>query len=1248
MNFLKAISLVCLGLVSLGASAQAGFIENKGQYDIPIAFQAELSTHTIYLDKDGFSLLLHDEKQWSEMVHDFHENKLARHYSTEALEPLSLDYQHIKYEFVGANLQNSRGVDTSMGYYNFYLGTDSTQWVSGAHKYTKVLYTDIYPAIDLEYELIDERFKYNFILRPGADINDIQLSIVGADGVDITSDRVTISTQFGSYSEIMPISYEIEKGEKKSVAMRYVALNGNRIGFETPLFRNKVTTVIDPEIIFSTYSGSTVDNFGFTATYDAAGNLYAGGIATSPTTFANGRYPATPGAFSVTFNGGVGLQPATLPCDISISKYTPDGSSLLYATYLGGWSDEYPHSMIVDKDDNLIIFGTTYSSNYPTTATGAFRQNSGNADIIVTKLNSSGTSLLGSTYMGGSGSDGHNIDVASTHYFYADDFRGEVNVDETGNIFVATCSRSQDFPTSSRALYRLNQGIQDGVVFSLNSTLSAVRWSTYLGGLADDALYSVDVMSDGNLLVAGGTRSNLLPTGAGGLVTDLVGNVDGYVAIINANGSNIEHATYVGTDRYDQVFFTEIDQQDNIYVVGHSSGAMPVKGTVYSNANSRQFVSVYNSNLTQLEMSTVFGSGKPTPDITINAFLVDDCGKVYVSGWGANIRGSGERLSNMPITGNAFQKTTDGNDFYIIVFEEELANLDFATYFGGNQTDDHVDGGTSRFDKRGVVYQSVCSSCPNDRYTSRISDFPTSSGAYSETNPSPRCSNASFKLAAVEYNYPPDALDLDFFTKVADTVTVLAFDSFEFEYTVRDPEGDSVFVTFKLPDELKEDAIFFQETYTGLGSITAFFKFFFTCKNARDTFRIKVYVRDNGCPNISSDSSVLTIVVEGPPPLPPPDVFCLYFNQDESLTLEWEPTDDSDEFYRMFLYRESPSGTLIVLDTLYTQGRGSYIDRDVYMPRERGYTYFLRVQNICGIYGDSSYIQNTVKESEVKVKPTEIRMVTVNNEQIEVHYLPSDEPDFDHYEIYRGERSHTESLVYYKSVYARNDTLFVDSNVDVNSISYCYEVRVADDCGHVSAFTDKNCTIVIDGVPINDIARTTRFSMDLNWDYYIGWPNGIETYTLMRAVDTGILRPIIALNDPALSYNDGNLDYDWGGYWYSVQAKQRSGGLDGTSRSNDIYLIQPPLVFVPNAVTANGDNLNDVFGWSDVFVREFEMRLYNRWGEKVFESSNKNETWDANFNKLDLPYSNVYFWIVTFKGWDNEFHTKKGTVTFMR
>ena len=76
--------------------------------------------------------------------------------------------------------------------------------------------------------------------------------------------------------------------------------------------------------------------------------------------------------------------------------------------------------------------------------------------------------------------------------------------------------------------------------------------------------------------------------------------------------------------------------------------------------------------------------------------------------------------------------------------------------------------------------------------------------------------------------------------------------------------------------------------------------------------------------------------------------------------------------------------------------------------------------------------------------------------------------------------------------------------------------------------------------------------------------------------------------------------------------------------------------------------MNDVFGWSDVFVREFEMRLYNRWGEKVFESSNKNETWDANFNKLDLPYSNVYFWIVTFKGWDNEFHTKKGTVTFMR
>lgn len=148
-------------------------------------------------------------------------------------------------------------------------------------------------------------------------------------------------------------------------------------------FKSKVKTIIDPELIFSTYSGSTVDNFGFTASYDDEGNLYSGGIATSPTKFLNGAYPTTPGAFDVTFNGG---EPNTFACDIAISKYSSNGQNLIYATYLGGNANDYPHSLVVDKNNQLIVFGTSTSANYPTTSGAADPFYNGDEDIVISKL----------------------------------------------------------------------------------------------------------------------------------------------------------------------------------------------------------------------------------------------------------------------------------------------------------------------------------------------------------------------------------------------------------------------------------------------------------------------------------------------------------------------------------------------------------------------------------------------------------------------------------------------------------------------------------------------------------------------------------------------------------------------------------------------------------------------------------------------------------------------------------------------
>lgn len=1227
--------------MSFQTQAQTGFMQNLGQYDAPIKYQVDFNDHTIYVDQEGFSILLHDNETWIDWVNEAHEHKQLK--TKRSVSSKTLKFQFVKFELVGANLNSHKGLKPFSSYYNFYVGSDKSKWVSGAKKYEQLYFTNIYPNIDLELEVLDQRFKYNFILKSGANIQDIKLKINGADAININDERLEITTQFGAFSEVMPVSYSVVNGTKQPIVMKYVQ-RGDYIGFEAQQNMAEYTRVIDPELVFSTYSGSSVDNFGFTATFDSSGNLYAGGIATSPTTFSNGRYPVTIGAYDFTFNGGSGNEPANLPCDVTISKYSTDGKTLIYATYLGGTSDEYPHSLIVDKDDNLLIFGTTYSSNFPTQFGAPFPLKNGGMDLFVTKFNATGSALIGSTYVGGSASDGLN-QSSRTRYFYADDFRGEINLDSNGNVYVATCTRSNDFPVTAGVFQTSNNvaNSQEGVVFCLSPDISNLKWSSYFGGNGDDAIYSVDVASDGDLYISGGTTSSNLASTGGSVGTSYNGGrADGFVARISPDGTRLKRTAYWGTGEYDQILSLDIDKYGNIFVVGHSDGGMPTKGNGYKNLGGSQFISKFNSDLNSHLLTTVYGSGNKSPDITVNAFLVDECGKIFVSGWGASLyTGPTAPMRSMPLTNDALQKVTDGNDFHLAVFRRDALELLYATYFGGNRTDDHVDGGTSRFDKRGVIYQSVCSSCPpsSDGQTNRVSDFPTTKGAYSELNPSPRCSNASFKLAFGNLNRPPELRDTIY--------TVTALDTLIFTYTVTDPDDDTINLTFTYPNNIRDAFINPRETFQGETEIDVPFTIAPGCEHVGDTFTIPVYAADRGCPAEKDSLSFFKIVVNPPPVLDPPQVLCLNFINQNALKIEWEGIPSSKYFNRMFLHKVWPDGTHKIIDTLFSNGNGLYEDYDVLNPRERNYTYYLEVENRCGILGPASYSLNSVKESEFPVEATYLKTVTVDGKVIHVEFLKSNEDDFGHYEIYKAPRGKGEP-VYLTSIYGLNDTLFIDNDVDVDNQSYCYQIKVSDNCGHLSALSNYGCSIVIRGQSLNEEKVVPRFKMDLWWDEYLFWNGGVTEYELIRSVDTGNLRPIVRTNFDVRSYLDSDLDYDWGGYWYSIIAYEGAGSQDATSRSNDIYLIQPPLVFVPNAVTANDDNLNDFFGWSDVFVKEFEMRVYNRWGEKVFETTDKNEEWNGVFKDNGLKNSNVYIWVVTYKGWNNQRYTEKGTVTFVR
>ena len=221
------------------------------------------------------------------------------------------------------------------------------------------------------------------------------------------------------------------------------------------------------------------------------------------------------------------------------------------------------------------------------------------------------------------------------------------------------------------------------------------------------------------------------------------GAIDGFVVHLSPTGSAILQSSFLGTAGYDQAYFVQTDKYDNVYVYGQTSGSYPVTAGVYSTPNSGQFIHEMDPTLSKTVFSTMFGSGRGTPDIAPSAFLVDKCQNIYISGWGGILYGYNVPTSStngLQVTPGAFQTTTTGADFYFMVLQKGGVALWYATFFGGPYSHEHVDGGTSRFDKNGIIYQAICESCGG------YSDMPTTPGVWSATNKSPNCNNALVKF----------------------------------------------------------------------------------------------------------------------------------------------------------------------------------------------------------------------------------------------------------------------------------------------------------------------------------------------------------------------------------------------------------------------------------------------------------------------------------------------------------------------
>jgi gliding motility-associated-like protein len=748
------------------------FIENKGQWDDRVQFKVKIPNGNLFFHRGGFTYDFLDEEMFHHHDHEEHtanngqivanEGSIIQTRTSNAPPPQenAIKAHALKVMFLDFSPSYlSKGFNESPAYYNFYYGNDERKWASNVKAYQGVEYQQIYPNIHFQMKEYQAGLKYEFLVEPNGNPNQILMEYSGADEMSLDNGKLKVVTSLMTLIEQEPIAYQLIDNQKIIVPCRF-KLNGNKVSFELPEgYQKQYPLIIDPILTFSTYSGSFADNWGFTATYDDDGNLYAGGIVLD-----NRQFPISSGAYQAVFRGGI--------ADLSIIKYNHTGSGIVFATYLGGSDIEVPTSMVVNSKDELIVFGTTGSSNFPVTTTAPFISFKGGtfitplgglpfangSDLFISKLSADGKNLLGSTYLGGSGNDGINTPnsiptdgtglsiVLNLHY--GDEFRGEVVVDGADNIYIASCTFSNDLPANGFKTF--NSGNEEGIVARFNSSLSAMNWSTYIGGSASDAAYSLKVRNN-RVFVAGGTRSsNLAMSGAGINKTFFGGIIDGFIYVLNSTGTSLLASSFLGTSFVDEAYHVDIDDSGNPVVAGTTFGTYTKTNGVYSSGTSGQFIHKLSSTLDQTSFSTTLSSGA-APDISITAFSIDKCGNIYLAGWGGatNTTHIGGNTFNLPLTSNAFQSNTDGSDFYIAMLSKDAKALLYGTYLGHisqSGLQEHVDGGTSRFSPEGIVYHSVCS-CGT-------STFPTTQGAWSNVNNSSiigdpttiRCNIASFKF----------------------------------------------------------------------------------------------------------------------------------------------------------------------------------------------------------------------------------------------------------------------------------------------------------------------------------------------------------------------------------------------------------------------------------------------------------------------------------------------------------------------
>ena len=685
-----------IGLLWLLAEAVTGSTQQMTQ--------TELTRRPVLVESYG-KLPLSFEANQGQADHDV---KFLTHgpgygvYLTQDSAILSARLEHaadsvLRIMLLGANAAAAiSGTDELPGKSNYFSGSDPGKWHTNVPTYAAVRYAGVYPGIDLVYHGNRGLLEYDFVVAPEADPRAIDIGFEGARRLRINREGALVITLAGSEAiEPAPVVYQEIGGRRQIVLGRYVLRGRGRVGFSVPHYDRSRPLVIDPTLVYSTYvspdyfRASTADaagnvymtgassngafvtklspdgsrlvysthlgsggiDQGYAIFVDASGNAYVTGLTTS------GRFPITPGAFQTTFLGGINNP------DAFVTKLNATGSALVFSTYLGGTNYDQGNGIGVDMLGYAYVAGFTISANFPTTP-GAFQTaHGGSEDAFVTKLNPTGTALVYSTYLGGSGDDagaGIAVDTSGSAYvtgethstnfpktqgafqtatraygvfitklnatgsalvysaYIAGAGPSRMALDGGGNVYV-TGNAAPDFPTTPGAFRTASSNWYNSFVTKLDATGSVLVYSTFLSGSSSgsgDDGGGIAVDGWGNAYLTGLTSSTSFPTTPNALQTAFkpssTASYTAFFTELNATGSALLYSSYLGGTGGDDGLGIALDGSGDVYLTGQtgSSDFVTTKGayqTTYSGGCCATFVSKFSMGAVPVTTAAISG-----------------------------------------------------------------------------------------------------------------------------------------------------------------------------------------------------------------------------------------------------------------------------------------------------------------------------------------------------------------------------------------------------------------------------------------------------------------------------------------------------------------------------------------------------------------------------------------------------------------------------------------------------------------